>query len=324
MTQSNTFVTGTDKPWNDLLIHIGYPRTGTTWLQRVVFGTNVDHFDGPFYALNRPKKESTWKTVKCHPLFFDPTTVRKHYTDRYLADGRSKFPVVSNERLSGDAMSGGYDQKEIADRLASTFPEARILITIREQKDSIRSWYAYYLLCGGTCSLSQFIDPLLRAYRIPHFDRNFFAYDRLIEYYRSLFGEDRVLVLPYENFRASPESQVRAIVDFCEEEFEIRIPEDLRLSVAPSLAVLRLRRFINPFIRRDPVNGYSSLAIERALPLVTKIHRSIEWVMPHKLKTRYNKKISEEVESIIGDYYAASNRITQQFTTYRLDEHGYY
>jgi len=48
-------------------------------------------------------------------------------------------PVLSAERLSGNPDSGGYDSVHVAEYLAATFPEARVLIVIREQADMLVS-----------------------------------------------------------------------------------------------------------------------------------------------------------------------------------------
>ena len=53
----------------------------------------------------------------------------------------AKVPVISHERLSGYPHSGGHDSKEIAHRLAAVFPNAKVVIVIREQKSMILSNY---------------------------------------------------------------------------------------------------------------------------------------------------------------------------------------
>ena len=62
--------------------------------------------------------------------------------------------MVSFPRLSGHPYSGGYDSRMIADRVAEVFPEARILIVIREQRSMIVSTYKQYVNAGGEARLS--------------------------------------------------------------------------------------------------------------------------------------------------------------------------
>ena len=74
-------------------------------------------------------------------------------------DMEGKIPVNSNERLCGCPHNGGRDARRIAEWLRQAFPEARILCTIREQKQMICSSYLQYLRNGGTSSLSTLNEP---------------------------------------------------------------------------------------------------------------------------------------------------------------------
>ena len=47
-------------------------------------------------------------------------------------------PVLSAERLSGNPHSGGYDSLQTAERLHRLFPQAKVLVVVREQTEEIR------------------------------------------------------------------------------------------------------------------------------------------------------------------------------------------
>jgi hypothetical protein len=120
------------------------------------------------------------------------------------------LPVVSNERLSGHPSSGGYDSKEIADRLAAVFPEGKVLIVIREQRSVIQSVYKQYVLAGGPSPFGRFVDaPADPADRVPAFDFRFYEYHHLIRHYQDRFGGGSVRVLAYETFVQDPAEFVR-------------------------------------------------------------------------------------------------------------------
>ena len=76
---------------------------------------------------------------------------------RIVDEGLS--PVVSFERFSGNPFSGGYDSKEIADRLVQVFPDARVLVVVREQRSMIVSTYKQYVREGGALPPSKFMLP---------------------------------------------------------------------------------------------------------------------------------------------------------------------
>ncbi len=94
-------------------------------------------------------------------------------------------------------------------------PTAKILMVIREQRDTIRSAYSQFVTEGGslrstnTCTIHRH-----RYVRFPLFSLKHFQYFPLIQYYRSLFGPSRVLVLPYELFRKSPVEFLNKIGQF--------------------------------------------------------------------------------------------------------------
>ena len=81
--------------------------------------------------------------------------------------------------------------------LAAAFPDARILITIREQMRMLTSVYMQYLSRGGTRSPEDFFTEE-NAPGYPRFRTEHFRYDWLVGLYRDLFGAGNVLVLTQE------------------------------------------------------------------------------------------------------------------------------
>ncbi len=116
-------------------IHIGHHKTGTTWMQQALF--TKEH---GFCVLNNYKEP--WKDQLLRALVlgegFEPERVRSMILERW--DGKG-IPVLTAERLSGHPMSGGFDQKIISERLYSAFPEAIVLIGIREADEVKGSVY---------------------------------------------------------------------------------------------------------------------------------------------------------------------------------------
>lgn len=187
-----------------LLIHIGYHKTATTWMQDVLFKPACSFrplmsHEEVFAHISGP-----------HPLVFDPEPVRALLAARMAATPQGHAPVVSSENLSGNPFRGGQDSPETARRLHEIAPEAHILVTVREQMSMASSMYMQYLSQGGTLRPEQFFaGPLDLGY--PLFDPVHLEYHRLIGLYQELFGTERVHVLTYEQFRTEPERFVAAI-----------------------------------------------------------------------------------------------------------------
>jgi hypothetical protein len=169
------------------------------------------------------------RLVAAHPFDFDAAAFRAEFEPLLRSsEERELVPVVDFERLSGHPFSGGYDSREIADRLAAVFPDGLVLVVIREQRSMIASTYKQYVRQGGASSLRRFLEPLVsQGLQVPQFDFRFFEYHRLLAYYRGLFGADRVLVLTYEQFRDDPSAFVAEIGRFAGRRLEASVLRSL-------------------------------------------------------------------------------------------------
>jgi hypothetical protein len=118
--------------------------------------------------------------------------------------------LISEENLSGGIHTGGLNGlvgPEAARRLHAVFPDAQIVIGIRSQVSLIASAYSYYVDAGGTYLPHRYIYPkhyqaagerrIFKAW----FNLEHLEFDRLIAYYRSLFGTENVHILVYERFK---------------------------------------------------------------------------------------------------------------------------
>src|SRR5262245_39922524 len=110
------------------LLHVGYHKTGTSWLQSHLFTNERTGLATPF----KEHADIYQHLVHPHALDFDPEACRAHFL-RAIAnlEDRGLTAVLSAERLCGDMLYGGYDSKELADRMASVFPRGKVLIVVR-------------------------------------------------------------------------------------------------------------------------------------------------------------------------------------------------
>jgi len=124
--------------WDNLLIHVGFHKTGTTWLQKHLFASHSDVFT----PLNHNKNRLSKKFVTgddgyvLSPFDYNEEAIRDELQSYIFEDQMdpTKVKVISHERLSGHPHGAALDSKVIAERLKRTFPKAKILIVIREQK----------------------------------------------------------------------------------------------------------------------------------------------------------------------------------------------
>lgn len=101
--------------------------------------------------------------------------------------------ALSDENLSGHMITGS-GSRLIAERLAGLWPDARILMVLRDPVAYALSAYDEYTRLGGAASFRMFChDRILPAGLMNRLD-----YRRLVDDYYELFGQEAVLVLPYE------------------------------------------------------------------------------------------------------------------------------
>ena len=262
--------------------------------------------------------------VMPNTLDFSADRCRGQLEAKLSADTRDRVPVISAERLCGSPYSGGYDSKELADRLRAVFPEARVLIVIREQVSMVVSTYKAYVDKGGTCSLRDFFSPPSRARgRIPWFDPTHFAYDRLIAHYQSLFGPSKVLVLTFEQLRADPYAFSEAICSFAGASWSRTEFPERQVNPGIDASIVGLRRRLNPFLVRDPLNGYSPSRIPGLDEVVRAAQSAWSKLMPKRLEDRSRTRLSSLARALIGETYLESNSRTIALTGLTLSQFGY-
>jgi len=182
-------------------IHIGYHKTATTWFQRDVYPRVANARAVPYRAV---------RTALLDPdaLGFDPQAARRH-----LGAGVDPL-ILCYEGLVGHYINSGMMgclSRDVARRLHAAFPEAQIVIFLRNQPEMLVSTYLQYLKKGGTRTVRGFLFPdrhdprhAKNPFKAPAFTLDHLAYWPLIAEYRRRFGADRVHAFLYEALRADP------------------------------------------------------------------------------------------------------------------------
>ena len=298
-----------------VLVHIGYHKSGSGWLRRLFFSNPASGFG---WVGKKARNHPVRRLVGARPFEFDGAAFREEFAPllRHI-ENDALFPVVSFERFSGNPFSGGYDSKEIANRLAEVFPGARILVVIREQRSMIVSTYKQYVREGGALPPRNFIKPpTSKSMRVPWFDLRHFEYHHLLSYYRQLFGSDRVLALTFEQFAANPVAFVQEIAQFAGRPLGAdalrSLPFEERSNRSPPAPAIELRRWLNKLGVRSELNPapiFTSKAVKR---LGIEVQRTT--LVPRALAARGDAKLRETVAATIGDRYVESNRISAELT----------
>lgn len=186
---------------NDVVIHIGPPKTGSTFLQRKLFPFQNDYVYLGEASLWGGGDKLIWSLTKQAPIY-DRDAVFPMLQG--LASARNI--LISNEILAGHPWPlGKYanaaSRAEIAARLRDVFPNAKIVIIERDFEDWVVSAYSEYLRNGGLLKLHQFKDYIHRA--------GYADWAALIKLYRSNFRD--VCVLQFDVLKKNPEQFVNEL-----------------------------------------------------------------------------------------------------------------
>jgi hypothetical protein len=308
----------------EILLHIGYHKTGSRWLRELFFGNPATGYG---WVDKEGEEHPVRRLVAARPLEFDAEAARAELQPLLAKiTGAGLHPVVSFERFSGNPFSGGYDSKEIADRLVQVFPDARVLVVIREQRSMIVSTYKQYVREGGAMSVTKFMQPpTSRSLRIPWFDFRHFEYDHLLGYYRRIFGPERVLALPYEQFRSDPRSFVERLAGFAgtpltAEQLDA-LPFESQTNPGPPATAIAARRLLNGLGVRTDLNPAPPLASPAFWKLGKRIDRLS--LAPQRAVTHEEQKLRRLVAERVGNRYVDSNRRTAELTGLDLGAYGW-
>ncbi|UUY09343.1 sulfotransferase [Pseudomonas sp. J452] len=312
---------------NAPLLHIGYPKNLSKWLQKNLFIPEVGFikYMSPdvIHELLVAKKPFRFD---CHALQGKANVViaraRKLLPDQQAAQ---LIPVVSSEALVGNLFCGGYDAELLAQRLLEAFPQARILIVVREQKQMIRSLYSTAVAWGLPHKLKDFLAPHDENI-VPQFNLDFLCYDALVARYQAMFSKERVVVVPYELFKNNPEAFVgevmKAYPDTLVSTKLKELPFNETVNQGQTIVETKIQRLLNRWVLSTPFN-YGGWLKDRD---GWRGFRNT-WRAPLRrdgyLVRSLDRRLAQEVDALTQNAFAESNRRLSRLIGMDLGELGY-
>jgi hypothetical protein len=311
-----------------MLVHVGYKKCGSTWLQRNLFNRTDRGF---FPIAPNQKKDDTQRSKYLGDYFvfdangylLDPFSNRtdevKKLVEELLSGVGNKIPVTSCERLCGQAHAAGFDAAIIAERIADALPDAKILIIVREQISVAVSLYFQYLKAGGHRHYRHYFAPPTDRVR-PGFAPSYFEYHKLISHYQSVFGSQNVLCLPLEQLLLEPGVFVEKLRNFTGADIPNDLPFDKREKAGSNRAVEIKTRYLNLLKRPHSLNGFALDTPKSSEHAVAFIRDKISKLVPEGYEQKMIAKIRSDVAELLGDHYRDSNRKTEQLIGLPLRE----
>lgn len=226
---------------DEIYIHIGYPKTGTTFLQQQYFPAI-----NKIYFIDQTELFSSGFLQ----ILFDDylaTDIDKYSSilNRWKVSAGEKKLVISYEGLIGNLFKGLTNFDLISRRLLGTGFKFKVLLSIRNQPDIIDSLYVQYVHQGGAISFNNFIKLTPKA---PiYISLSLFDYNSMYRSLNDKFGEGNVFVLPYEAISNYDEMNKYLSVFFG---IEIQLRSQLfkKQNISLSGRNLKILRLLNRFM----------------------------------------------------------------------------
>jgi hypothetical protein len=303
------------------LVHIGYPKALSSWLQSHLFTPR-----NGFCTVMDPLATELL-LIGPTPFAFDAGRAREWMDSRRrtAADGSALVDVVTSEGLVGNMFCGGFNARTNADRLKTLLPRARVLIVVREQKAAIRSLYKTLVAWGMPLPIGRLLDPLETAIA-PQFNLDFLRYDLLVAYYQQLYGRQAVLVLPFEQFLADPAGFVLGILRLCRIERRrerlAKLPLGTRVNPGQTMLNIEIERLRNRFFVSSSFNysGWFRSTAERHERRLRRMQRNpFPRFMDDWLEENFRRTVAER----FSGQFADSNRRLGELTGIEFGALGY-
>lgn len=199
-----------------VVIHIGLHKTGTRFLQRMVFG----QLDPARFNVNPDALLLPLRTA----LRWAPhaQAARDAVTAWRGASADERTLVISEPHISGDMYSSHEDYRQNLALVRELFPEARIVFFVRRQSDWLQSAYRQHLVKGSAIPIQAFLNfydgefrP--RLHRWVYGSRNVEALTlRFVDIYRAYaeaYGEESVFLFCQEDLRQRAETVKQRLAD---------------------------------------------------------------------------------------------------------------
>jgi len=301
------------------LVHIGFSKALSSWMQKSLFKPE----QGFLNVLD--SLCTTISVIDPTPFCFDESLCIRFIEEALAKNngGNSLVPVCSAEALIGNPYCGGFNAKQNADRIKQLFPDARILLIVREQRQLMRSLYKTMVVWGMPHTIKRLLNPRDTSLA-PQFNLDFLRFDLATAYYQQLFGKDNVLVLPYEAFAIAPEAFTHKILQHADctptAAFK-RLPWDKKVNKNQPLVNLYFQRILNLFLS-SPFN-YAGILESTEQRVHQRIKRSKKNLFPSFTNDWLEDDFSQTVNNAFSGQFAESNARLQQLTGLDLTSYGY-
>lgn len=291
-----------------LIIHAGLPKTATTSFQELLFQKLYEedkiNFSGAHMRLRNGKKANRYKL---YSQILYPKNKSKSLN--LLNNVRFPINIYSEENLTVPTdlvYSGGkeplmelsYIPQALYDYFKNTYLDIKILITLRSQKSMIPSHYVQYFKMYSNTKQIKSPDAFLNFVFSNKKQFNTWYYDELLAAYSSIFGEDNIKVLLYEDLKNNKQKYYKSWTDILDLDIDIdKYLANERLNVKEAA---KDGKILN--IRKKTLLGKLLSVFLRGTGLSRKLRNSELWYNSKIMKYISNKTHSRPQKVFVRDF----------------------
>jgi hypothetical protein len=318
-----------------VLFHVGLPKAASTFLQKRVFPAIADatFLNITSANLGHPSKLRSGSAA----FLSDPAAARAA-----IVEAEHSNVIVSAEGFVGDPYKSFQDHERRAQNLHATWPDATVLLVIRRQDNFCQSLFGQVLRKGFPYSPARFLRLDGQASSAArHFDFRAADFDRIVCTYETLFGRERVFVIPLELLIEDPVAFLNIIRDLG----PYQLP-DLAAAPAENKAYAHrgylAARLLNGLCFEEYESGFRFLGwLDRkaaggdfAWRLLRKmvrhgsrtvrrlVRRGVNWIGSRGNQPA--KPLSDDQLAKIRFHFASSNRKLSERLNLGLERYGYF
>lgn len=296
------------------VVHVGLPKSASTWLQTVVFPA-VDR------TAFVPAGSDIGSDVES--LMFEFEYVAGHLREnaKGMRERLGRGLILSREGLSfrGKVIPGRprVGVERTANRMVHELGDAAILFISRRQDSLLMSVYSQYVHRGGTRTLTEWMEEPQETYQ---FDASQYCFDRTIEIFKARFTT--VTVVPFELLALSRDEFLERVGWALGRPVPVEhLGTTKRSNQSLSAAGIVAFRWWNEHCRRTLENRSPNIA----LPGASTHRRVFQSVIDPAVKRFQPKRVELDGKRALdfASKFAESNRMLQQHVDIDLASLGY-
>ena len=309
----------------EIIIHIGLPKTGTTFLQKKIFPFIQGVFTKNYEEVRDDNLENPIACLLTSSFvnFSEQEMAEfKHKWDEYLElQSESKIFLSSEAFMYGNSWS--Y-KKEVHEKIFNTlkdfFPNAKIFLVVRRQETWMDSIYNH---CHRTYwpkfkTINEFFGYKDESFTSETKNINVKNLDwyKLVKYLEELFSKENLFILPYEMFKENPDEFLRKFYEHYNIELYFPKIDEQKINSKDKFHQLFLYRLYSYF-RENLVSEKIKIVLRKNDKNFLKFLSMVD----SKIKVK-TPKLSQVQKDKVMDIHRESNKKLSEYTGMDLSKYG--